>query len=357
MATTLLDATTVNKFSNPLPNLLTPGLFIDARTGGTYDITMSQGHHDFGLGFGKVHTWGYHSDSAPLWDDLKLNYLGPTIVTEEDVPISVNWNNNLPENHLLDVDPTPHGAFESIKNGIATQPHVHGGLTVASSDGNPFATDAFLASETYNYRNRQDSLTSWYHDHALGITRLNVYAGLAGFYIIRDDRDTGIPDNPSTPEDENLLDLPGNYSDVDYTGDGNLDSLTQYEFPIVIQDKTFDSNGDLYYPAIPGDPLAGPGEETVPDPPGIDGFGNVNPFPGLPSSPTVVAEYGGDIMIVNGVAWPKLDVEPRTYRFRLLNGSDSRFYELNLPEELDFQVIGSDGGLLDGPAVAVETLR
>ncbi len=360
MATTLLNATTVNKFSNPLPNLLTPGLFIDARTGGTYYITMSQGLHDFGLGLAKTYAWGYHSPSAPLWDELGLNYLGPTIVAQESVPISVNWINNLPNTHLLDVDPTPHGALESIKDGVGVQPHVHGGLTVASSDGNPFATDTFLTSETYNYRNEQNPATIWYHDHALGITRLNVYAGLAGFYIIRDDRDTGIPDNPITHEDENPLDLPGNYSGVDYTGDEEIDPFTPYEFPIVIRDKTFDSNGNLYYPAIPGDPLAD--GETVPEAPGVDGFGNIVNFPDPnqpsdPSAPTIVAEYGGDIITVNGVAWPKLDVEARTYRFRLLNGSDSRFYDLNLPEGLDWHVIGSDNGLLDGPAVPVQNLR
>ena len=356
MAKTLLDANQVIKFSNLLPNLLTPGLFIDATKRKTYEITMRQGLHDFGLGvdFEKTEAWGYHSRSAPLWDNLGLNYLGPTIVAQEDVPISVRWINRLPDTHLLDADSTPHGAAESLKDGVAVQPHLHGGLTVASSDGNPFATEAFLNQEKFDYRNEQDPSTSWYHDHALGITRLNVYSGLAGFYIIRDDQDTGVADNPHTPAyDGNPLDLPANFDP--YTPKNPLDDLN-YEFPIAIQDKTFDSNGDLYYPAIPGDPLAGPGGEVVPVVPGEDAFGTPNEFPGSPSSPTVVAEYGGDIMIVNGVAWPKLDVEPRTYRFRLLNGSDSRFYNLDLPGELKFHVIGSDNGLLDGAAVPVDEL-
>jgi spore coat protein A, manganese oxidase len=360
MVTTKLNPKTITKFVNTLPNLLTPGLFIDATSGGTYDITMSQGLHNFGLGavFAPTLAWGYHSTSAPLWEQLGLNYLGPTIVAYEGVPISINWTNDLPTTHLLAVDDTPHGAEESITGGVRVQPHVHGGLTVASSDGNPFSTDAFLGTETYNYRNAQDPATIWYHDHALGITRLNVYAGLAGFYIIRDDQDTGIGDNPQTPVDENPLDLPSNYFGVNYTGGigSGADPNVAYEFPIVIQDKTFDINGNLYYPAIQGDPLAGPGNPTVPVVPGVDGFGTVNPFPGGATAPTIVTEYAGDVMIVNGVAWPQLDVEPRTYRFRLLNGSDSRFYTLKLPKGLEFQVIGTDNGLLDGPAVAVKEL-
>ena len=333
-----LKGTDVVKFVNPLPNLLTPQLYIDATAGGTYTITMNEGAHDFGLGaaFGSTSAWGYHSALAPLWDNLGLNYLGPTIVAQEDVPISIDWVNDLPSDHLLDVDETPHGAPESLDGGVRVQPHVHGGLTVASSDGNPFANNAFTGAEIYDYRNAQDPANIWYHDHALGITRLNVFAGLAGFYIIRDSQDTGAVGNP--------LGLPAN-SDPNY-----------YEFPVVIQDKTFDINGNLYYPAFPGDPLAGPGNPTVPVVPGVDAFGTINPFPGSPTSPTVVAEYGGDVMIVNGVAWPTLDVEPRTYRFRFLDGSDSRFYTLKLPRGLEFQVIGSDNGLLDGPAVATRTL-
>lgn len=353
----LLNPKTIAKFVNPLPNLLTPGLYIDARGGGTYYVTMSQGNHNFGLGstFGNTSAWGYHSPSAPLWDSLGLNYLGPTIVTQENTPISVNWINNLPGDRLFDVDTTVHGAHEnSMGSRISVQPHVHGGLTAASSDGNPFATDAFTGTQTYQYENRQDAATSWYHDHALGITRLNVYAGLAGFYLIRDNDDSGAADNPSTGIDEgNPLDLPANFDPG--TPNNPLDDIN-YEFPIVIQDKTFDTNGNLYYPTRPGDPLAGPGNLTVPVPPGIDPLGNPNPFPGAPTSPTVVPEYGGNIMVVNGVTWPTLQVEPRTYRFRLLNGSDSRFYELKLPSGLDFKVIGSDNSLLDSPAVPVKNL-
>ena len=123
-----LKGTDVVKFVNPLPNLLTPGLYIDATGEGTYTITMNEGAHNFGLGaaFGPTSAWGYHSASAPLWDNLGLNYLGPTIVAWEEIPISVNWINDLPSTHLLDVDDTPHGAPESLEGGVGVQPHVHG---------------------------------------------------------------------------------------------------------------------------------------------------------------------------------------------------------------------------------------
>lgn len=172
----------------------------------------------------------------------------------------------------------------------------------------------------------------WYHDHALGITRLNVYAGLAGFFALRDDDDTGKPDNP--------LGLPAD----------------PYELGYAVQDRMFKSNGELFYPAFPGDPayegfIIDEGvrvcDVTV-GPPCLD-----------PSQPTALAEFFGDHIVVNGKIWPKASVEPRQYRVRLLNGSDSRFMRLRLrlasssiateigfaDPVLPFFVIGSDQGL------------
>ena len=170
----------------------------------------------------------------------------------------------------------------------------------------------------------------WYHDHALGITRLNVYAGLAGFFPLRDDEDTGKPDNP--------IGLPAD----------------PYELGYAVQDRMFRDNGDLFFPAYPGEPF-------------YKGFitdeGAVLPpesFPG--GGPTALAEFFGDHMVVNGKIWPKTSVESRQYRVRLLNGSDSRFMRLRLksiangasnPAATDpangslipFLVIGSDQGL------------
>jgi FtsP/CotA-like multicopper oxidase with cupredoxin domain len=188
----------------------------------------------------------------------------------------------------------------------------------------------------YLYDNSQPAGTVWYHDHALGITRLNVYAGMAGFYIIRDDIDTGAPDNP--------LGLPA----------------FPYEAAFAIQDRMFKDNGELFYPAFPGDPfyadfITGEGAVLPPD-----------IFPG--GGPTALAEFFGDHMLVNGKIWPKMDVEPRNYRLRLLNGCDSRFLVIrfravpagetdltNAGAPLPFYVIGSDQGLASS-ATMTDTL-
>jgi spore coat protein A len=150
----------------------------------------------------------------------------------------------------------------------------------------------FQAVNTYD--NAQEAATLWYHDHALGITRLNVYAGLAGFYLLRD-------------ANEDALHLP--------SGD--------YEVGLAIQDRMFTADGQLFYPC---------------EPPTDDA-----------SEPSVLPEFFGDTILVNGRAWPYLEVEPRLYRFRLLNGSDSRFYTLLLSSGAPFVQIGTDGGLLNAP--------
>jgi FtsP/CotA-like multicopper oxidase with cupredoxin domain len=217
--------------------------------------------------------------------------------------------------------------------------HLHGGHTETESDGLPEAwftqgfkeTGPFFAKKIYHYDNDQEAATLWYHDHALGITRLNVYAGLAGFYFVRDLFDTGISSNKK--KGGNPLGLPA----------------WPYEKAYAIQDRMFRDTGELFYPAFPGDPFyAG----------FIDDEGAVLPtdlFPG--GGPTGLAEFFGDHMIVNGVIWPKEDVEPRNYRMHLLNGTDSRFMGIRFRQvpagatslgestPLPFHVIGSDQGL------------
>jgi spore coat protein A len=165
--------------------------------------------------------------------------------------------------------------------------------------------------KTFRYDNDQEAATLWYHDHALGITRLNVYAGLAGFYLLRDNN-----------ENQHIANgvLPG--------GD--------YEIEIVIQDRMFTSDGNLYFPSE--DPEIEPG------------------FDPLPDVPSIIAEFFGDFILVNSIAWPVLDVEPRKYRFRLLNGSDSRFYILRFDNEMQFYQIGTDVGLLPDPVPLTELL-
>jgi FtsP/CotA-like multicopper oxidase with cupredoxin domain len=221
---------------------------------------------------------------------------------------------------------------------------VHGGHSDFQFDGNPefFFSPGWgvrgpqWVEKKYLYDNSQPAGTVWYHDHALGITRLNVYTGMAGFYIIRDDFDTGLAGNP--------LDLPA----------------FPYEAAFAIQDKMFKENGELFYPAFPGDPfyedfITGEGAVL---PPGI--------FPG--GGPTGLAEFFGDHMVVNGKIWPKMEVEPRNYRLRFLNGCDSRFLAVqffevpagdtdfnNAIQQVPFTVIGSDQGLASSPTT-VDTL-
>ena len=122
------------------------------------------------------------------------------------------------------------------------------------------------------YPNTQEGATLWFHDHALGVTRLNVYAGLAGFYFLR------------SPE-ESSLKLPEN----------------DYEIEMAIQDRMFDMDGQLFFPAVGQNPAM---------------------------HPLWLPEFFGDVIVVNGKTWPYLEVEPRRYRFRILDGSNARFYRM-----------------------------
>jgi len=136
------------------------------------------------------------------------------------VPITVTARNNLGAHPLaFAIDTTLHGAVEADKTTPRTTVHLHGGNTEAGSDGHPEAT--FLPGRRfdYHYANNQEATTLWYHDHSLGITRLNVHAGLAGMYLVRDLRDTGVAGNP--------IGLPSG----------------SFELPLIIQDKMFNANG------------------------------------------------------------------------------------------------------------------
>ena len=285
--------------------------------------------------------WGYGQDGVYSWP-------GKTFDVQSGRPVAVQWQNNLNDvsAHLLPVDTTLHWCYSLhgyetrriADDGVPIVTHLHGGHTEYLFDGNPeqFFTPNWrvrgprFRSRTFMYRNDRPAGNLWYHDHALGITRLNVYAGMAGFYFVRDDQDTGTPDN--------TLDLPA----------------WPYEKAYAIQDRMFYDNGELFYPAFLGDPF-------------YDGFitqeGAVLPIEDFPNNggPTALAEFFGDHMVVNGVIWPKEQVEPRNYRIHLLNGTDSRFMAIRFrdvgpavsdPEDIPgsapivpFKVIGSDQGL------------
>jgi spore coat protein A len=304
----LLDPLSQPKFVNalPLPGLMQP------TSPNYYEVSITQFPQHLGL---------YDPDSgAPLMTTVwgyNGSYPGATFEVQQGTPIEVLWTNDLvnaygvPLPHLLPVDTSVHWAMpmdpEYPYSGVPVVTHLHGGHTESASDGLPEAwfTPGFAQTgqdwrkATYLYDNDQQAATLWYHDHALGVTRLNVYAGLAGFYLIRNTRDTGQADNP--------IGLPAG----------------AYEVPLVIQDRMFTDDGQLYYPSEPE-------EEGQPD-------------------PSVLPEFFGDFILVNGEAWPVLNVEPRLYRLRLLNGSDSRFYNLWLTPGPQIVQIGTDDGLLYAP--------
>ncbi|GAA4430126.1 outer spore coat copper-dependent laccase CotA [Pontibacter saemangeumensis] len=262
--------------------------------------------------------WGYNGQ-----------YPGPTILAKKDQPINVKWLNRLvneagaPLPHLLPVDKSIHWA-DPGGPGVPIVTHLHGGHTESESDGlpgawyTPYAQNKgpqFIKGEhiPYHYDNDQEAATLWYHDHALGITRLNVYAGLAGFYLLTDGFENGLRKSKKLPD-------------------------PLYDIGLAIQDRMFTTDGQLFYPS---DPEEG-GENAM------SGANHSSQEHDVPN-PSVLPEFFGDVILVNGKAWPILNVEPRQYRFRLLNGSDSRFYNLKLTEGVKIWQIGSDQGFLNKP--------
>jgi spore coat protein A len=249
--------------------------------------------------------WGYNG-----------TYPGPTIEARKGTPISVTYVNNLPPTHLFanSIDSTLHGVYGTQE--VRAVVHLHGEEIQADSDGNPLAWFA-RGSQTHSYLNSQDAATLWYHDHALGITRLNVAAGLAGFYLLRD---------PTLTFEANLPAGTNDAPELDETGEI---VAGPYKVPLVIQDRMFNADGSLFYPT--------------------EGVTAVHP--------KWTPEFFGDTILVNGGVWPYLEVEPRKYRFRFLNGSNSRFYRLSFGDKrVKAYQIGTDGGYLSAPAPITEIL-
>jgi spore coat protein A len=287
-------AATLASYVTPLaiPPVLRP-------TAAPLDIRMLPFHHRAHRDLPPTAMWGYNA----MWP-------GPTFEVRRGQPLSVKWTNQLPTKHFLPIDTTIHGSEEGVPQ-VRTIVHVHGAQVLPEHDGYPdawFTSDGKIGSvpgaNPNHYPNDQAATTLWYHDHALGITRLNVYAGLAGMYLIRD-------------EVEDALNLPRG----------------AYEMPLLIQDRSFAEDGTLLYPPAKGG-----------------------------THPMWMQEFFGETICVNGKATPFLEVEPRKYRFRMVNGSNSRFYHLTMVpadaagkpsgEPADappFIQVGSDGGLLPAP--------
>lgn len=223
--------------------------------------------------------------STSMWG-FGLSSPGPTLETRSGQGLWIEWANDLPEKHFLPIDHTIHGA-EPDKPEVRAVIHLHGAKVPPESDGYPENWYVPGRSATCFYPNDQDAAMLWYHDHTLGINRLNVYAGLFGVFFVRDAVEDG-------------LNLPNG----------------KYEIPLVIYDRMFDRQGQLYYPVSDN-----------------------------PKSPWI-PEFAGDAILVNGKLFPYLDVEPRKYRLRLLNAANARFLDLSLSNGQAVYQIGTDQGLL-----------
>jgi FtsP/CotA-like multicopper oxidase with cupredoxin domain len=355
---TPLPGKSIPKYVDPLPT------FVGARVqaGTAYSVEMDEFQQQmlpaslyaglpepFRRG---TYVWGYKvNDSGPYSP-------GFTVEAQRGVPTTVTYTNNLirPDGSppvlqkYITVDQTLHwadplklgcqfltpeqqeqaGCLDPFKGPVPAVVHLHDGEVQSYFDGGPdewftpatpsgFFTGpgysslpgALPGQAIYYYPNEQQPTTLWFHDHALGATRTNVYSGMAAFYLLRDSFDTGLADNP--------LKLPAGGQEIE----------------IAIQDRMFDTNGQLLFPD--GHPSGPNGPPPNPD---------VHPF--------WIPEFFGDTIIVNGKTWPFLEVEPRRYRFRLLDGSNARMYGLALVDHaaghgLTIWQIGTDTSLLDSP--------
>jgi spore coat protein A len=220
--------------------------------------------------------WSYGENEAPILFEAR-----------RDEGILIDWSNELPTKHFLPIASPLHDM--PMAPDTRTVTHVHGARVPSNSDGYPEDWFGPGQHKLCFYPNHQDATALWCHDHAMGVNRLNIFAGLMGWYLIRD-------------EEEDRLELPSG----------------RYELPLLIYDRSFDPQGQLYYP---------------------------NP----PDEGAWAQEFLGDAMVVNGKVQPYHEVEARKYRLRIVNSANSRFFSLAFSNDQSFQMIGSDQGLLPAP--------
>jgi len=229
-----------------------------------------------------------------MWS-FEDGFPGPTLEIQSGQGAIVEWANELPRRHFLPIDHTLHGADKSLPE-VRAVVHLHGGRTPADSDGYPESWVVPGKSQMCFYPAKQDAALLFYHDHTMGINRLNTYAGMQGLCIVRDPLEAG-------------LNLPRG----------------KYEIPMLICDRMLRTDGQLEYP--------------------------ISEHPERPWVPEVF----GNAILVNGKLLPYVEVEPRKYRLRVMNGSNGRFDRLSLADKSMFHVIGDDQGLLSTP-VAVQRI-
>ncbi|MDO8587930.1 MAG: multicopper oxidase [Armatimonadota bacterium] len=381
-----LDPATIQKYTTPLvipPAMPRTGtIMVNKKPIDYYEIAVRQFQQQIlPAPLPDTTVWSYGSVNHPG----TFNYPAFTIEAKVDKPVRVKWINDLVDSsgnylpHILPVDQTLHWANppggDAGKDMRGSDPtpytgpvpivtHLHGSHVTPESDGFPEAwylpnannipagyatrgthynqydtTNTQPGTAVFQYRNDQRATTLWYHDHTLGMTRANVYAGPAGFYLLRggtSDTSAGILPGPAPK----LGDKPGK---------------KYYEIPIVVQDRSFNDDGSLFYPADRAffEGLS-PSQLQIP-------FIPETACDGLPSdvSPIHNPEFFGNTIVVNGNTWPTLNVEPRRYRFRFLNGCNSRFLILKMVSNplvdrpvaaaLPFWQMGTEGGFLPTP--------
>ncbi|WP_279426693.1 multicopper oxidase domain-containing protein [Anaeromyxobacter terrae] len=387
---TMLPGSAIPKWKEALPRLAGQGGTINTLLGFVPGTTPAPGQLTLHMCEVKVNalpagtfapnvkpaTWAWAYIAGPCPDYTKDStlpldtYIGPVILAQRGVPTEVTYVNALGDAASTNVlayktstdqtlhwaDPLELGCMMTAAMGswtvngvgvmyppqadpcawnyggpIAAVAHLHGGEVPAEVDGSP---DSWFTSEgaalfgpkyytkgdvtpgqaVYTYPNVQEGAPLWFHDHTLGATRLNVYAGLAGGYYLLD------PEANLAPNLQPVSDV----------------------IPLVIQDRMFDTNGQLFFTA------------------GLNGFNPALASPGWalnPEHPYWNPEFVGDVIAVNGKVWPRLDLQAKRYRFLFLNGSNARTYELFLTNPATkvngppLWVIGNDGGLLDAPAL------
>lgn len=252
----------------------------------------SVGSHRLRLFMREIHV-KVHRDLPPtrIWS-YGTDAVSPLIEARSHVPLEIEWVNELPKNHFLPIDYSLHGCGHDVPD-VRAVVHVHGARVRPVDDGGPEFWFVPGESRVNHYPLPQDACTLWYHDHAMGINRLNLYAGLFGMFLVRDAH-------------EDALHLPHD----------------DHEVPLILYDRDFTRDGQLSYPTS-GDPE--------------------HPW---------VSEFGADALLVNGKIRPFLEVDPTLYRFRVVDAANSRFFRLSFATgdkgavHAGFTQIGSDQGLL-----------
>lgn len=359
-----LPAKQIPQFVDPLPLLSVAGGPMETIIAGPGEITLNMFEFKASMmpstgwpgAATYTGTWVFGYRQGPLATPPATavgTYIGPVIVATRGAPTQIRYVNNLTSNNIFWrewTDQSLHSVFHQVygfpmptlfnanhyPGPVPAVPHLHGGEDAAVTDGGPEAwflsnqgnSTGVLATHgrayytmpgvgaldneaVYRYPNSQEASPLWFHDHLLGATRLNAtFAGLAGAYAVID---------PG-------LTLPTGLHPV---GLVNADGTTnlRYSVPLVLQDRMFDTNGQLFFPIV-----------------GIN-----------PEHPYWIPEFVGDTNVVNGKVWPFMNVDQQRYRFYIINGANSRPYELFLQDQATgiqgppIWVIATDGGYLDKP--------